>query len=194
MTPRGQFSILNVDTGGPSTGTIFEVDGKTTFHTDPDAPFVGFRFATTGVHTVTATLVGIGGNTVTSTTPLLVKAGPTSAARPSFFPDVAVAATTPSLLAAGGTGACIANSTVFFGAVEAQGCFKRVGAGSEIPAAERGAASEFISTNVLIENAQFANRCVFGSITCHIDPNELRIKDPQPCSRSSRPGPFTSTG
>lgn len=187
-SPRGKFAILDLAISGPSTETIFKVDGSPAFHTDPGAPFVGFRFATVGVHTVTTTLVGIGGKTVSTSTPLIIRPGSTSTARPTFFPDIAVAASNPSLISGGpAAGACVPDSTVYFGAVEAKGCFRKVATADDIPPAERAAASEYVSTNILIENAQFANRCRFGDITCHFNPNALRIADPNL-------KPFVATG
>ena len=184
--PRGGFAGLEIKTSGPAAETQIAIDGgKPAFRVDPTTtPLLGLRLAQPGSHTVTATTIGANGATSSASTSVLIKPGSSETRRPAYFPDVAVATTTPRLLTSVlGTQtatdkACVPGSTVFFGAVEATGCFKKVESVDDIPAPERAAASEFLSTNILIENAHVLRPCKLSEPSCHGEAEAALAKDP----------------
>ncbi len=184
--PRGGFAGLEIKTSGPAVETQIAIDGgKPAFRVDPTTtPLLGLRLAQPGSHTVTATTIGANGAASSASSSVLIKPGSSETRRPAYFPDVAVATTTPRLLTSvlgtqtAADKACVPDSTVFFGAVEATGCFKKVESVDDIPAPERAAASEFLSTNILIENAHVLRPCKLSEPSCHGDAEAALAKDP----------------
>ncbi len=155
-SPR--YTVLKIGSTGLTSKTTISIDGaKPIMSVNPIlTPYVGLRLAEAGSHTITATSIGPGGASVSSSTHVVLSSGPGELKKPAFLPDVAVAAANKALITAGETIAvsneCVPNSTVVFGVAEATGCFKRISSEKEIPDGERAVASEYEAENFFIEH------------------------------------------
>jgi hypothetical protein len=167
-TPRDEFTVLKLATTGPVEETKVKVDGKPAFRVDPTAAYIGLNLGKLGEHVISATTIGIGGASVTQSTNVAVKpSGQLS--RPKFLPDTAVIGTEiAGLTEAVKNSQCVPNSTVVFGVAEAQGCFRKIDPSTELPAAEKSVAEEYVAVNFLIEHAGPAP-CRLEDRTCHPD-------------------------
>jgi hypothetical protein len=162
------YSIFKVGTTGPVTETKLKINGSPAFRVDPSAPFVALNLTKPGSYTISATSFGTGGQQLTQTTPLTVPSGG-QLKRPSFLTDTAlVSSNVAVLLEALKNKECVPNSTVIFGVVEAQGCFRKINPATELPPAEKGVAEEYTAINFLIEHLG-PRPCKFEDPTCHTD-------------------------
>jgi hypothetical protein len=158
------YSVLHLDTKGPILETKVRIDGSTAFHIDPSAPYVGLNLGS-GTHQVTATAIGSNGTTASSST--TVTTPPGTLKRPSWMPGVATASSEIALLTeAVKNSECVENSVVFFGIVEAEGCFRKINPATELPKSEQPVANEYVAINFLIEHAGPAP-CLREDPNCH---------------------------
>jgi len=176
------YTVLKLNSTGLASKTTLSIDGGKPFmNINPLAtPYVGLRLADIGSHTITATSIGTGGASVSSSTHVVLSSGSGELKKPGFLPDVAVATRSPSLLLTaaetiGVSHECVPGSKVVFGVVEATGCFKSIESANDIPAPERAVAGEYGSLNTFIEHSEFTEPC---ELPCHPDPNRLRRLDP----------------
>jgi hypothetical protein len=157
LSPR--YTVVKLNSTGLASKTTISIDGgKPIMNVNPIlTPYVGLRLAEAGAHTITATSIGAGGTSVSSSTHVVLSSGSGGLKQPGFLPDVAVAAARAALITAGETIAvsneCVPNSTVVFGVAEATGCFKRIEKETDIPAAERPVAGEYSAMSFFVEHA-----------------------------------------
>jgi virginiamycin B lyase len=156
---RRNFTLLHIASTGPAEDTKISIDGgQPILHINPLAtPYVALRMAATGSHTITATTIGSGGGTASSSMRVTITPGIKEFKKPSFFPDIAVATSDAKALLEGVSLAavsreCVPGSTVVFGVAEATGCFKQIEDAEEIPSGERGVAEEYVEQSNIIEH------------------------------------------
>jgi uncharacterized repeat protein (TIGR01451 family) len=165
-TPTSGYSVIGLNTSGSVSGTRIKVDGASAFNVNPTATFVGFSFPRGGTHTITATTIGIGGGLVSRTTS--VTAQPITGVRAlPFLPQIGIFGSSLKVLLESLKNAqCAPNSTVVFGVVEAQGCFRAINPATELPRSEQAVAQEFVSENFLIETLSRQRPCRYGDPQC----------------------------
>jgi Concanavalin A-like lectin/glucanases superfamily len=152
------YTVLKIASTGFASKTTISIDGgKPIMDINPiTTPYIGLRIAEGGSHTITATSIGVGGGSASSSTIVRLSPGSGETKKPAFLPDAAVATSIPQLLIEGAELAaigneCAPNSTVVFGVAEATGCFERVHQESELPRSERAVAGEYVEESAIIE-------------------------------------------
>jgi hypothetical protein len=183
-TSTSRITLFKLDTSGPVSSTLIKLDGKPVFNVPSSTSTVGLNLGKVGEHLITATSLGIGGATASASTNLTVKPSTSSGGvltRPKFLPDTGFftpAEESGALLEALKNSQCVPDSTVVFGVMEAHGCFRKIlPTPEELPRGEKGAAEEYLSTQILLEGYT-VRPCRMEDPTCHTDYAKAFQKDP----------------
>jgi hypothetical protein len=178
-TAGNAFAVLNLKTTGMVEETKLKIDGNPVMRIDPSAPYVAINLGALGIHTVTATTVGVAGETVTKSTQIQVTKPAAGGFASRVGPATAIATSNVGLLLeAVKNKECAPNSTVVFGVVEAQGCFRQIDPVTELPKSEQGVAEEYVAFNTFAEIESGKRPCKFGDPGCAISASAAFRADP----------------
>jgi hypothetical protein len=141
-------------------------DGRDDVECAPDAPFLSVRTATAQTLDVRLTVVGADGSTAITRQTVAVAGLTIAPSAAKRVQDVAVCSSSPRIL--GGLNvaalACVQGTTVFFGVIEARGCFTNVKERKDVPAAEARVVDEYYAKAKLPAFAEAL--CKQGSPRC----------------------------
>ena len=143
-----RLTVFKFDVNSAVKQTLVKIDNKPAFSVSPSNPYLGVSLNRQGNHFITGVALGFGGASVTQTTSFK-SPGSTSRLK---FPDTAISAKTMDGLAESlKNSQCVPDSVVYFGAVEAQGCFRKIDPVDELPSAEKDVAEEFAKMSYIAE-------------------------------------------